>query len=160
MFVVFLIVLSVFYEGFLLTVFSFNIHLSPKTQVLYTMSYKLLYIRGTGVEKRMTQTYLTGWGLKMNPQRPIGKQYIGRITNKSKTWKYIEYIPFYASNNRFWIKVPREFAHELVGANRVKVVRTKEGKFKFHSAWYEEPEGMDTTLEEQLAMFESLSGGY
>ena len=86
----------------------------------------------------MGQTLLTGWGVKVTPYRPIGKQYICRITDLSKTWKYVEYIPFYASSHRFWVKVPREFAHELVGANRVKVVKCNDGKFRFHSAWFEE----------------------
>lgn len=108
----------------------------------------------------MTQTYLTGWGARLTPQRPVGKQYIGVITGKSKTWKYVEYVPIYASTRRFWIEVPRQFAHELVDANRVKVIRTKDGKFKYHSAWYEEPEWEKTTLEEQLEMFEALGGDY
>lgn len=88
----------------------------------------------------MGQTLLTGWGVKSTPHRPMGKQYIGRITGLSKTWKYVEYVPFYASRNRFWVKVPREFAHELVGANRVKVVKCNDGKFRFHHAWFEDEE--------------------
>lgn len=108
----------------------------------------------------MVQTYLTGWGAEIIPQRPKGQRtYIGKITDVSKNYKYVEYIPFYASIHRFWIKVPREFRNELVGADRVKVVKTHEGKFVFHSAW-KEPEMPEKPLEKQLEEFTALGGGY
>lgn len=108
----------------------------------------------------MVQTYLTGWGAEIIPQRPNGQRtYIGRITNVSRTYKYVEYIPFYASIHKFWIKVPREFRHELVGADRVKVVKTHDGKFVFHSAW-KEPELPEKSVEEEMEEFLALGGGY
>ena len=108
----------------------------------------------------MVQTYLTGWGASVIPRRPeVQRTYIGKITNVSKTYKYVEYIPFYASIHRFWVKVPREFRHELVGADRVKIVKTHDGKFVFHSAW-KEPEIAEKPLEQAWEEFTALGGGY
>jgi hypothetical protein len=108
----------------------------------------------------MGQTYLTGWGVQIIPQRPTGKVYVGRITNLSKNWKYVEYNPFYASTRNFWVKVPKEFRHELVGANRVKVVRDENDKYLFHSAWYEDPKDGRLPLGKAVEKFTALGGGY
>lgn len=86
----------------------------------------------------MGQTYLTLWGVEVPPHRPTGKPYVGRIVDVSKTCKYVCYVPFYVSTHEFWVKVPSEYRHELIGSNRVKVVMDSNGKFHFHSAWYEE----------------------
>ena len=109
----------------------------------------------------MTQTYLTGWGAEIIPKRPTGKRtYIGKITDVSKNYKYVQYIPMYASTYSFWLKVPREYRHELVGANRVKVVRDENDKYHFHSAWYEDPNDAKLPLDKAIETFTALGGGY